>query len=77
MGKVNSTQVPLYYREQRGSFVESMKTIRPINSIEELGEGVEVKNYGYDNRLKSPTQIVLQGGAPIGFITLNGEVSHK
>jgi len=58
----------LFFRKHRGSFVESMKTIRKIENIEELGE-VIVKDYGYDNRLGCETKIVLKDGIPIGFIT--------
>lgn len=58
----------LFFREHRGSFEESMKTIREFNDISELGD-VTVKEYGYDDRLKSKTKIVLKNGVPIGFIT--------
>lgn len=58
----------LLFREHRGSFAESMKTARRIESITELGN-VTIKDYGYDKRLNSVTKIVLENGKPIGFIT--------
>ena len=58
----------LLFREHRGSLEESMKTIRKIKSIDELGD-VTVEDYGYDERLDSETKIVLKDGRPIGFIT--------
>lgn len=58
----------MFFREQRGSFTESMKTIREIDDISELGD-VTIKEYGYDNRLNSKTKIVLKNDIPIGFLT--------
>lgn len=58
----------LFFREHKGSFEESMKTIRKIDDITELGD-VIVKEYGYDKRLNSKTKIVLKNGMPIGFLT--------
>lgn len=57
----------LFFREHKGSFEESMKTIRKIDDITELGD-VIVKEYGYDKRLNSKTKIVLKNGIPIGFL---------
>lgn len=58
----------LYFREHKGSFLESMKTIREIKNVSELGD-VTVEEYGYDKRLDSETRIVLKNDLPIGFIT--------
>lgn len=58
----------LYFREHKGSFEESMKSIREIETTSELGN-VTIKGYGFDKRLNSETKIVLRNGAPIGFIT--------
>lgn len=59
----------LMFREHRGSFEESLATMREISDISELGD-VVVKLYGYDARLDSTTSIVLNNeGRPIGFIT--------
>lgn len=58
----------LMFREHRGSFADSLETMREINDISDLGE-VTVKPYGYDARLESPTSIVLNNEKrPIGFI---------
>jgi hypothetical protein len=60
--------MPLFFREHRGSFLESMKTIRKIENISELGN-VTIEEYGYDKRLNSESKIVIKNGKPIGFIT--------
>lgn len=65
----------LLFREHRGSFEESMKTIRKIESIAELGN-VTIKDYGYDKRLNSETKIVLKDNKPIGFITEEIDEQH-
>ena len=58
----------MFFREHKSSFEESIRTIREVKNIGELGN-VEVEEYGYDNRLNSETKIVLKNGVPIGFIT--------
>ncbi len=60
--------MPLFFREHRGSFEESMETIRKIETVSELGD-VMIEDYGYDKRLNSNTKVVLKDGKPIGFIT--------
>lgn len=58
----------LFFREHRGSFEESMKTIREIKDVSELGN-VTIKEYGYDKRINSATKIIRKDGFPIGFVT--------
>lgn len=58
----------LIYREQRGSFDDSMKTARRIKSRAELDADRFVE-YGWDRRLNSATTAVIKDGAIIGFIT--------
>ena len=73
----------MLYREHRGSLEDSMKTIFSIKSTKKdlsqiIGcniEDIEVKEYGYDDRIGWNTFIVLVKGIPVGFT--DGDVNEE
>jgi hypothetical protein len=72
----------MHFRQQRGSLEESLKTVVDLQDRKELvkhlrrvlapmkvqGKNVQVRYYGYDERINWPSYLVTLDGKAVGFI---------